>query len=44
MHVREFGGTDRNPERQLRVYFASDEENGRIIIGHMPTHLDSSHS
>jgi hypothetical protein len=44
MHVREFGGTDFHPERQLRIYFAFDEANGRVIIGHLPTHLTSTHS
>lgn len=43
MHVREFGGTDFNPERQLRIYFNHDESNGRVVIGHLPTHLTSSH-
>lgn len=44
MHVREFGGTDFNPERQLRIYFNLDESNGRVVIGHLPTHLTSSHT
>jgi hypothetical protein len=44
MHVREFGGTDFHPERQLRVYFAWDESNGRVVIGHLPSHLTSTHS
>lgn len=44
MHVREFGGTDFHPERQLRIYFAFDESNGRVVIGHLPSHLTSAHS
>jgi len=44
LHVREFGGTDFHPERQLRIYFAWDESNGRVVIGHLPSHLTSTHS
>ena len=40
MHVS--GNSSRNTEKQVRVYFAVDEERGQIIIGHLPTHLDNS--
>jgi hypothetical protein len=42
MHVKQAGVTSFNPARHLRVYFAHDADNGRIVIGHLPTHLTST--
>jgi len=40
MHVS--GNSSRNTEKQLRVYFSTDVERGQVIVGHLPTHLDST--
>jgi hypothetical protein len=38
-HIRGIESLHNEPERLLRIYFAYDEAKGRVLIGHMPTHL-----
>ncbi len=40
LHVS--GSSSRDPKRCLRIYFHFDEARGRIIVGHLPTHLDNT--
>jgi hypothetical protein len=40
MHVSRGGGFD--PTTLFRCYFAFDEKNRRVIVGHLPTHLTNS--
>lgn len=42
MHVA--GSSTHDPTRCLRIYCYPDEDNRRIIIGHLPTHLTSEHT
>lgn len=38
-HIRGTESLFNNTERLLRIYFAFDKEQGRVLIGHLPTHL-----
>lgn len=40
MHLQ--GSSTTDPKRCLRIYFYCDLEQHRIIVGHLPTHLDST--
>jgi len=35
-------GSSRNPQYCLRIYFFWDDDNGIVVIGHLPTHLTIS--
>lgn len=35
------GNSSRDPRQGLRVYYAVDEDNGFLIVGHLPGHLDN---
>ncbi|MBR1806285.1 MAG: hypothetical protein IJ774_07875 [Selenomonadaceae bacterium] len=37
-------GSDREPRKCLRIYFFHDDDNERIVIGHLPSHLSNSKS
>lgn len=32
-------GAARDPQSVIRIYYAYDEEAGRVVVGHLPTHL-----
>lgn len=34
-------GTSRDPSKTLRIYYAWDDKNERVVVGHMPDHLDN---
>jgi hypothetical protein len=38
-HLRGLERVHNEHARLLRIYYAYDEEKGRVLIGHMPTHL-----
>jgi len=38
-HIRGNESVHNEHDRLLRIYFAYDKEEGRVLIGHMPTHL-----
>jgi hypothetical protein len=38
-HIRGNESVHNEHDRLLRIYFAFDKEEGRVLIGHMPTHL-----
>lgn len=40
LHVS--GSSSWDPSRCLRIYFHFDAELGRIVVGHLPTHLDNT--
>ncbi|MGY2050497.1 hypothetical protein [Methylobacterium sp. JK268] len=40
LHVKRGGGTD--PRNMFRIYFTWYEDEGIIIVGHLPTHLDNN--
>lgn len=40
LHVS--GSSTRHPSRCLRIYFHFDAEQGQIVVGHLPTHLDNT--
>jgi len=40
MHVSRGGGMD--PATVFRCYFTYDADNERVLVGHLPTHLDNS--
>ena len=40
LHVRHGGGTD--PRAMFRIYIHWDEDEGVLLVGHMPTHLDNN--
>jgi len=40
LHLKRGGGTD--PKGMFRIYFLIDEDEQRILIGHMPSHLDNN--
>lgn len=42
MHVA--GSDSRDKQRGLRIYFAWDAEQELVILGHLPTHLTSTHT
>lgn len=42
MHLS--GSNSRDRRKGIRIYVAIDEENRRVLIGHLPTHLTSTHS
>lgn len=39
-HVRHGGGTD--PKSMFRIYVHWDEDEGVLLVGHMPSHLDNN--
>lgn len=40
-HLRGLESIHNDHERLLRIYYAFDEKAGRVLIGHMPTHLQT---
>ncbi|QND78934.1 hypothetical protein H4W19_11110 [Pseudoxanthomonas mexicana] len=42
MHLA--GSDSRDRQRGLRVYFAWDDEQQLVVVGHLPTHLTSTHT
>lgn len=38
-HIKRGGGTD--PRKLFRIYYHWHEQDGMLLIGHMPTHLDN---
>lgn len=40
-HLRGLESIHNDHERLLRIYYAFDEKSGRVLIGHMPTHLQT---
>ena len=40
LHVRHGGGTD--PRSMFRIYIHWDEDEGVLLVGHMPSHLDNN--
>ena len=42
MHVA--GSDSRDKQRGLRIYFEWDAEQELVIVGHLPTHLTSTHT
>jgi hypothetical protein len=42
MHLA--GSDSRDRQRGLRIYFAWDDEQQLVVVGHLPTHLTSTHT
>lgn len=40
LHLKHGGGTD--PKAMFRIYFHWDEDEGILIVGHLPSHLDNN--
>lgn len=39
-HIKYGGGTD--PRKMFRIYYCWSDEDRKVIVGHMPTHLDNT--
>lgn len=39
-HIKQ--GSDKNDQTTLRIYFYYDEEDERVVVGHLPTHLPNA--